>query len=145
MPFGKYSAQDLSPARRAAIAEAVKQTACDLLAARDAETVLHFYAPCATVVSNGYVYPSFEAFSSELESFYGSLREVGVAAWGEMRVNVLSETAAVFTGRFSWSSTDAEGERTDLRGTWTAVFVLVEARWRIQVRHESFEPSGSGA
>lgn len=136
--------RNLSPARRAGIADAVKQTACDLLAERDADAVLEYYVPSPTVVSNGFLYPSFESLASELKTFYGSLNDVRVAAWDEMSVDVVSESAAVFTGRFRWSSTDTEGELTDLGGIWTAVFVLVQNRWKILVRHESFEPSKNG-
>jgi ketosteroid isomerase-like protein len=142
MASRKSSVRNLSPARRAAIAEAVKQTACDLLAERDADSILDYYAPSPTVVSNGFLYPSLESLASELKAFYGSLREVSVAVWDGMRVDVVSDSAAVFTGRFSWSSTDTEGEPTNLRGIWTAVFVLVQNRWKIRVRHESFEPLG---
>ena len=145
MASRKSLVRNLSPARRAAIAEAVKQTACDLLAERDADTILDYYATSPTVVSNGFLYPSFESLATELKAFYGSLREVSVAAWDEMRVDVVSDSAAVFTGRFSWSSTDTEGETTNLRGIWTALFVLVQNRWKIRVRHESFEPSRNGA
>jgi len=123
----------------------VKRTARDLLAERDADTILDYFAPGPTVVSNGFLYPSFESLATELKAFYGSLRDVSVAAWDEMRVDVVSDSAAVLTGRFRWSSTDTDGETTDLRGIWTAVFVFVQNRWKILVRHESFELSGDGA
>jgi ketosteroid isomerase-like protein len=132
--------RELSATERAAIERAVKQTASDLLTTKDAATVVSFYAPDPTVVSNGFLYPSFDALATELEAFYGALREINLAVWDDNRVDVLSANAAVFTGRFRWSSRDSDGVRLDLQGVWTGVFVREGDRWKIQVRHESFEP-----
>ncbi len=134
------AAPDLSATQRATIEEAVKQTASDLLNAKDAVTALSYYAPGATVVSNGFLYPSFDALATELTAFYGALAEIDLAVWDDMRIDVLSANAAVFTGRFRWSSRDTDGVRTNLQGAWTAVFVRDDDRWKIRVRHESFVP-----
>ena len=134
------AAAELSATQRAAIEEEVKRTASDLLNAEDAATALSYYAPGPTVVSNGFLYRSFDSLATELNAFYGSLGEISLAVWDEMTVEVLSANAAVFTGRFRWSSRDTDGVRTDLQGVWTAVFVCDEARWKIRIRHESFAP-----
>ena len=138
MHSSKPPFQDLPAARDAAIEAAVKQAALHLLAERDAECILCYYASNPTVVSDGVLYPSFDSFAADIKAFYGSLRDVTRATWDEMRVDVLSDKTAAFTGRFSWTSTDTVGETTDLRGVWTAVFIRAKNRWKIKVRHESF-------
>jgi uncharacterized protein (TIGR02246 family) len=129
---------ELLPRQRAAIEEAVKETAWEHLRSKDAETALGFYEPDATVASDGDLYASFEAFAQQARVFYRTLRDIHVAVWDEMHVDVLSPDAAVLTATVRWSSTDTTGVRTDLQGVWTAVFVRRGARWRIRARHESF-------
>ena len=132
------SGPSISDEQRATIEEAVKQAAWSHLRAGDADTALSYYEPGAVVASNGELYPSFSAFAHHVRTFYRTLREVHLAAWDQMHVDVLSERAAVLTATFRWSSTDTEGVRLDLRGVWTAVSVLRQGRWRVLVRHESF-------
>lgn len=128
----------ISAKRRAVIEEGVKQVAWDHLRAVDAEAALGYYEPDAVVASDGVLYPSFAAFAEHVRAFYRTLREVHLAEWRRMHVDVLSDQAAVLTATFRWSSTDTGGARTDLQGVWTAVLVFRQARWRILVRHESF-------
>lgn len=134
---------DLSPTQRAAIEDAVKQTAWAHLRSRNAAEALSYYEPDAIVASHGVLYPSFERFSQDVTEFYGTLDQVDVAAWDEMHVQVLSERVAVLTATVRWSSTDRSGVDTDLKGVWTAVFVKRDDCWRICTRHESFEPAHS--
>jgi len=128
----------LSPGRRTAIEQAIKKVAWQHLKAPDAETALAFYATDAVVAADGRLYSSFETFAEQARDFYRTLREVHVAAWDEMRVEVLSEYAAVLTATVRWSSTDTADVRTDLAGVWTAVWVRGPGGWRICSRHESF-------
>jgi len=124
----------------ATIEGAVRRAASELLRATDAATALRYYAPAATIVSNGVLYPSLDSLAGELKAFYGSLHEIRLAVWDDVRVDVLRSDAAVFTGRFRWRSTDISGAKAELEGVWTAVFVLLGDDWRIGVRHESFLP-----
>jgi ketosteroid isomerase-like protein len=125
---------------RAAIEEAIRDAAWQHLRAPDADTALGFYEPNAVVASDGRLYESFEAFAQDAREFYRTLREVHLAAWDEMLVDVLDDNAAVFTATVRWSSTDTAGVRTDLRGVWTAVWVRGASGWRLAARHESFAP-----
>jgi len=131
---------EVSPARRAQIVEAIQDAAWRHLRAPDAATALGFYEPDAVVAGDGRLYESFEAFAEDAREFYGTLREVHLAVWDEMQVEVLGENAAVLTATVRWSSTDTAGVRTDLRGVWTAVWVWGTRGWRISARHESFTP-----
>lgn len=139
--FEECAGSAVSARKRAEIVKAVKQAASDLLRSRDADAALNHYVSGATVASNGFLYPSFDAFATEIREFYSTLHEIEVGAWDDVRVDVLSTTAAVFTATFRWCSTDTAGERFDLRGVWSAVFVRDDGRWKIRARHESFLPS----
>jgi ketosteroid isomerase-like protein len=123
-----------------AVEEGVKQAAWQHINAEDAASALSWYEPDAIVASHGMLYPSFDRFADDVRAFYGNLREVRIAEWDDMYVQVLSADAAVLTATVRWSSSDNDGVRTDLKGVWTAVFVQDAGRWKIRARHESFEP-----
>lgn len=131
---------ELDAKQSMAVEEAVKQAAWQHLKSEDAASALSWYEPDAIVASHGMLYPSFDHFADDTRAFYGNLREVDVAEWDDMYVQVLSADAAVLTATVRWSSTDNAGVRTDLKGVWTAVFVQNAGCWRIRARHESFEP-----
>jgi len=113
----------------------------DLLHAKDAETALGFYLQGATVVSNGVLFPSFDAVVAEIRTFYSTLQEINLAVRDEVRVDVISRDAVMFTATFRWCSTDMAGEKLALSGVWSALFVRDEGHWKIHYRHESFLPS----
>ncbi len=131
---------ELGALQSAAIEEAVKQAAWQHLKSENAASALSWYEPDAIVASQGSLYPNFDRFAEDTREFYAALRQVELAVWDEMHVQVLSGAAAVLTATVRWSSTDRAGERTDLKGVWTAVFVHSEGCWKIRARHESFEP-----
>ena len=122
------------------IEEAVKQAAWRHLRSEDADSALSCYEPDAIVASHGSLYPSFDSFADDTRAFYADLRQIDLAEWDEMRVQVLNEDAAVLTATVRWSSVNKAGARLELKGVWTAVFVQNAGRWRIRTRHESFEP-----
>jgi ketosteroid isomerase-like protein len=131
---------ELDAAQRAAIEEAVRQAAWQHLKSENAAVALSHYEPDAILASNGSLYPSFERFAEDAREFYRTLRQIDLAAWDEMHVQILGRDAAVLTATVRWSSIDTGGVRTDLKGVWTAVFVRRAEGWKICTRHESFEP-----
>ena len=143
-PDTAISREDASGARRAAIEQAVKRAAWEHLRAPDAETALGYYDADAVVVCDGRWYESFEAFAEDAREFYRTLRDVHVAAWDRVHVEVLADGAAVFTATVRWESTDTSGVRTELAGVWTAIWVRTASGWRITARHESFTPASGG-
>jgi ketosteroid isomerase-like protein len=130
-------AADLSAEEVAKIEEGVRTAMSNHLHSEDAATALSHYVPDATAVSNGFLYPSFDALSADVEAFYETLAEVNCAAWDDMRIDVLGADVAGVTARFRWSSTDTTGSRTDLQGVWSVIWVHDNQRWRILTRHES--------
>ena len=67
------------------------------------------------------------------------LKSVNHAAWEDIHINVISEEAATFTAKFSYGFTSIDDDVTNLRGVWTALFILDQGAWKIRLRHESFE------
>ena len=136
---------ELSTKQIAEIEIEVKQTALSHLNAKDATTALSNYTEDATIASNGFLYPSRQAFSEDIKAFYGSLDRIDLAEWEEIRINVISKNAATFNAKFRWVSTDTSGQKTNFQGIWSALFVRDNECWKIKMRHESFihlkEPS----
>jgi ketosteroid isomerase-like protein len=134
------SSPTLSAKHVSKIKKEVEQVAKDHLHAKDAGTALSHYTEDATVVSNGFLYPSFNSFADHIKKFYGTLGKINLAVWDKMFINVISVDAALLTATFRWSSTDSAGKRTCLQGVWSALFVLKNGIWKISMRHESFLP-----
>ena len=130
-----------SSVQTAEIIAEVQQAAADHLNARDADTALGYYTKDATIVSNGYLYPSFQSFAEHVKAFYASLRKIDLAAWEDIDIRVINAGAAIFTAKFRWRSTDTQGDTLNLQGVWSAVFIREKDCWKINMRHESFPPS----
>lgn len=131
---------DLSELDVERIGSQVRQAAFDHLHAPDAATALSAFTEDAVLVSNARWYSSAE-WAAQVRDFYGTLQEVHIAEWEEMRIDVVRADAAAVTARFHWSSTDTSGHTIDLRGVWTALLAKEDEheRWKIRMRHESFE------
>ena len=122
------------------IKNAVIKAATDHLNASDADTALSHYKPDATIISNGMLYETFELFEKDARDFYNSLKEVKRAVWDNIQVQVVNPELALFTASVRWSSVDKFGSVLELKGIWSAVYCLAEGKWKILLRHESFEP-----
>ena len=122
------------------IKNAVIKAATDHLNAPDADTALSHYKPDATIISNGILYETFELFEKDTRDFYRSLEEVKLAVWDNIRIQVINSELVLFTASVQWSSVDKLGSVLELKGIWSAVYCLEEGKWKILLRHESFEP-----
>jgi ketosteroid isomerase-like protein len=128
----------LSESEVARIKAEVEQAATDHLKTKDTETALSHFADDIIAVSNDKLFPSFESLAEDVRAYYEILAEVKMAAWDEIHIRVINNTAAVFTAKFRYSFTSIENTRMDLQGLWTALYVKDKNRWKIRVRHESF-------
>jgi ketosteroid isomerase-like protein len=117
----------------------VEQAATAHLHAGDLDTALSHFTGDVLAVSNTMFFPSRDALAADIGEYYRTLKEVLYASWEDVHIHVISESAATFTARFSYGFTSMDDESTDLRGVWTALFVLVNGSWKIRLRHESFE------
>lgn len=115
----------------------VKQAAIEHLNAKDAATALSHYTEDAMAVSNDTLYPSFEKIAEHVKAYYDILKEVNLAVWDDIHINVINNDAALFTAKFRYSFTSTSNEKTDLQGVWTALYVRSNGSWKIRVRHES--------
>ncbi|MHC4476204.1 MAG: YybH family protein [Planctomycetota bacterium] len=128
----------LSESQIAQIKAEIKQAAIDHINAKDAATALSYYADDVIAVSNDTLFPSFEKLAEDVKAYYDILKEVNLAVWEEMHINVINTDAALVTAKFRYSFTSTNNERTDLQGVWTALYIRRNGSWKIRVRHESF-------
>jgi len=130
----------LAESQIAQIKAEVKQAAIEHLNAKDAATALSHYTEDAMAVSNDTLYPSFEKLAEDIKAYYDILKEVNLAVWDNMYINVINTDAALVTAKFRYSFTSTNNEKTDLQGVWTALYVRSNGSWKIRVRHESVAP-----
>lgn len=126
-------------AEHAKISEEVKQTATGLVTAAlqgDAERVLSFYDGAAVIVEQGQIRASMDEVKQSVRAFYQH-NQVLENALEEMRVQVLSSEAAVLTCYFRFASADAAGQKQQMKGAWTAVFVRQKGEWKVVAAHQS--------
>ena len=116
----------------------VKQAAIDHLNAKDATTALSHFTRNAIAISNDKIFPTPEALAKDVQAYYGILKEVNLAVWDEMYVNVINIGTALVTAKFRYSFTDTNNKKTDLQGTWTALYIRQDGDWKIRARHEYF-------
>lgn len=117
----------------------VEQAATAHLHAKDLDTALGHFTDDVLAVSNSMFFPSRHTLAADIGEYYANLKEVNHASWEDIHIRVINVSAATFTARFRYGFTSTNGEVTDLRGVWTALFVLDEGSWKIRLRHESFE------
>ncbi|MGB2960052.1 MAG: nuclear transport factor 2 family protein [Bacteroidota bacterium] len=117
----------------------VEQAATAQLHAGDARTALSRYTDDAVAVTNTEVFSSRELLGVNIGEYYRSLEKVNHASWEDIHIQVLDESAATFSARFTYGFTGNDGKTTNLKGVWTALFVLDRGSWKIRLRHESFQ------
>ena len=108
------------------------------LNAVDIDTALSHYADDMIAISNTKVFSSREELADELSEYYNILKSVNHASWEDINLHIISANAATFTAKFKYGFTRKDGKHTDLRGVWTALFILDKGTWKIRLRHESF-------
>jgi ketosteroid isomerase-like protein len=108
------------------------------LNAIDIDAALSHYTDDMVAISNTKVFSSREELAAELSGYYSILKRVNHASWEDINIQIISQNAATFTAKFNYGFTSKDGEHTDLKGVWTALFILDKGRWKIRLRHESF-------
>ncbi len=107
--------------------------------AEDRETALSHFTDDILAVSNMKIFPSRESLASDIGEFYKIFKKVNYASWEDIHIRIIDEDAATFTAKFRYGFTGMDDTVTDLKGVWTALFILEEGTWKIRLRHESFE------
>jgi hypothetical protein len=116
----------------------IRQAALDHLHARSADEALGHFHGDVIAVSNDRLFASFAALEKDVREYYGSLKQVDHASFGEMHIRVVNSNTASITATFRYSFTDVMDEKTELTGVWTALYVREDEIWKIRMRHESF-------
>jgi ketosteroid isomerase-like protein len=117
----------------------VEQAATKHLNSKDVDTALSHFTDDVLAVSNVKLFPSRESLAADIGEYYKILKKVNYASWEDVHIHVINESVATFTEKFSYGFTSIDDQITDLKGVWTALFILDEGIWKIRLRHESFE------
>jgi ketosteroid isomerase-like protein len=129
----------LSIRQIARIQAEVEQAATKHLNTKDVDTALSHFTDDVLAVSNVKLFPSRESLAAEVGEYYKTLKKVNYASWEDIHIHVINESTATFTAKFSYGFTSTDDQITDLKGVWTALFILEKGIWKIRLRHETFE------
>jgi ketosteroid isomerase-like protein len=129
----------LSTSQKIKIQAEVEQAATAHLNTKDLNTALSHFTDDILAVSNINIFSSRESLAADIGEYYKILKKVNYAYWEDVHIHVINERAATFTANFSYGFTSMDDKVTDLKGVWTALFVLDKGIWKIRLRHESFE------
>jgi ketosteroid isomerase-like protein len=141
----------LSPARRAAIADTVKQrimAAADLSHGDVVPRLMSLYPDTGTVISAsaGRVTTTRAALERSITAFWqniGQNMRDPKWEWGEMHIDVLAPDVAVLTATYRIPHLTPRGAPHIVGGAWTAVFQRRNGKWVIVQEHLSdFPPIG---
>ena len=117
----------------------VGQAATKHLNTKDLDSALSHFTDDVLAVSNVKLFPAPESLAAEIGEYYKILKKVNYASWEDVHIHVINESAAIFTAKFRYGFTSTDDQITDLKGVWTALFILDNGIWKIRLRHESFE------
>lgn len=139
--FTPLAAQDLTPVRRAAVADTIRMAADRVIAAIASKQIGRFMElfatePDLTYVDNGRIYPSREALAAAAGGFFKRIGQAG-GTWESPRILVLSESSGAFTGIFRPLMSDLDGKPLWTDGKiWTFVYQRRAGKWVIVQAHE---------
>ena len=117
----------------------IEQAATEHLNAKDIEAALSHYTDDVRAVSNNNIFTSRESLATDIGEYYKILKKVNYASWEDVHINVINESTATFSAKFCYGFTSMDDKITNLKGVWTALFILDNGIWKIRLRHESFE------
>lgn len=125
---------------RAAIATAVEATWADMMAggrALDPDRIRAGYVDRPIVAINGRIIEDFDRNQfDETRRWLRSLRQFN-ASYDHVHLEVLSPATAVATMNHHLTWIDSTGTSGEWNSAWTAVFRLLDGRWKIAYSHES--------
>jgi ketosteroid isomerase-like protein len=130
----------VTEADRADIAAAVEATWADMMTgarALDPDRIRAGYADRPIVAINGRIIENFDRDQfEETRQWLRSLRRFD-GSYDHVHLEVLSPATAVATMNHHLTWTDAAGTSGEWNSAWTAVFRLINGRWKIAYSHES--------
>ena len=116
------------------------QSLIDATLAGDVETVLSAYRRDTPFIEQGQIRARFDDLHAQIREFF-ELYRVIENTLADIRIVVLSESAAILTARYSYSTVSKARSRREGRttstGAWSAVFVRELSDWKIVVPHQS--------
>ena len=110
----------------------VEQAATRHLNTEDIDTALSHFTDDVLAVSNVKLFPTRESMAADIREYYKILKKVNYAFWEDIHIHVLNESAATFTAKFNYGFTGTDDQVIDLKGIWTALFILDKGTWKIR-------------
>ena len=134
------SAVMITEEERAAIARSVEATWADMMAAAKAlnpDQIRASYVDRPVVAINGLIIDDFDRDQfSGTRQWFRSLRRFD-GSYDHVHLEVLDRRTAVATMNHHLKWTDTAGTPGEWNSAWTAVFRLIDGRWKIAYSHES--------
>jgi hypothetical protein len=125
---------------RAAISKSVEATWADMMAAAEAlnpDQIRASYVDRPVVAVNGLIIDDFDRDQfNGTRQWFRSLRRFD-GSYDHVHLEVLDRRTAVATMNHHLKWTDTAGTPGEWNSAWTAVFRLIDGRWKIAYSHES--------
>ena len=129
---------------RAAIARSVEATWADMMAAAEAlnpDPIRASYVDRPVVAANGRIIGEFDRDQFDgTRRWLRSLRRFD-GSYDHVHLEVLDRRTAVATMNHHLKWIDTTGTAGEWNSAWTAVFRLIDGRWKIAYSHESISQS----
>jgi len=141
-PHTSDAQASLSAFQRSAIADsvaAIMDSVFALSSRPDLDRMYSFFRPNTSVLRNGKT-EDWKEHQAGTRAFYKTLRSVDMHPLGH-EIDVLSPTAAIWRGQFSYTFTDGEGHVTSGVAASTWVLARDSSGWRIAHLHMSDPPT----
>ena len=125
---------------RAAIAKSVEATWADMMTAAkrlNPDQIRASYVDRPVVAVNGLIIEDFDRDQFDgTRQWFRSLRRFD-GSYAHVHLEVLDRRTAVATMNHHLTWTDTAGTPGEWNSAWTAVFRLIDGRWKIAYSHES--------
>jgi hypothetical protein len=95
-------------------------------------------SPEMLVLENGERYADWATLAKFIKDFYSTTASAKVT-WTEQKVLVLSNTAGVMTGKFTFESISKDKKKYASSGWATILLIKQNNQWKFQQYHESYK------
>lgn len=103
----------------------------DLEPAQAVQAFLAFYSNDLVLAGDGKIAGGYDDWGRQLKGFIEARQKMLSWEWHDVRIAVLSKTAASATFEFEHSEQRKAGDTLSVKGAWTYVFKSENGKWRI--------------
>ncbi len=103
----------------------------DLEPAEAVRSFLTFYSKDLVLAGDGKIAGGYDDWGRQLRRFIDARQKMLSWEWHDVRISVLSKTAATATFEFEHSELRKAGDTLSVKGVWTYVFRSENGKWKI--------------